>query len=97
MSTMAAPPVIPAQAKTHDSDGATPMGSRPRGDDAKAVARQFEALIVGQMLRSARAASLADDPLRSRGSATYTDMIDAARAQQLAATAPLGVARLLAR
>ena len=59
------------------------------------VAQQFEALFVGQMLKSARAAALADDPLLGSGGATFRDFQDEQRAQALAAAAPLGVAKLL--
>lgn len=77
--------------------------ARDAGPDPKVtariteVARQFEALFVGQMLRSARAAALADDPLTGRAGATFLDMADRLRAEALAAQAPLGVARLLAK
>jgi len=60
------------------------------------VAQQFEALFVGQMLKSARAAALADDPLESPAGATFRDFQDEQRAQALAKAAPLGVAKLLA-
>ena len=57
------------------------------------MARDFEALIIAQLLKSARAAQLADDPLS--GDATFRDMQDRQLAQTLAATSPLGVAKLL--
>lgn len=79
-------------------------GTRFRGDDdkgradgAEKVARQFEALFVAQMLKSARAAALVSDPLTGQGGATFSGMIDDARAQALSEQAPLGVARLLAK
>jgi hypothetical protein len=60
------------------------------------VAQQFEALFVGQMLKSARAAALADDPFEGPAGATFRDFQDEQRAQALAKAAPLGVAKLLA-
>jgi flagellar protein FlgJ len=60
------------------------------------VARQFEALFVAQMLKAARAASLGDD-LTGQGGATFNDLADQLRAEALAALAPLGVAKLLAK
>lgn len=76
-----------------------PVAVRPAAIDPTVaeVARQFEALFVGQMLKSARAASLADDPLTGKTGATFLDMSDQLRAQALAAQAPLGVARLLSK
>ena len=102
--------VIPAQAGTHGG-GTTPTmrpatsvgpGLRRDDVDGKAdpktakVAQQFEALFVRQLLKSARAASLADDALMGAGGETFRDYQDDARAQALAAVAPLGVAKLLA-
>ena len=78
------------------------MGPRLRGDDDgkstttdAAVARDFEALFIAQMLKAARAARLADDPLAPDDSA-FRDAQDRDLAQRLATAAPLGVARLLA-
>lgn len=62
-----------------------------------AVARDFEALFVAQLLKSARAAALADDPLSGAAGATFTGLADQLRATALAAQAPLGVARWLAK
>ena len=90
------PIVIPAQAGIHLQQ--PEMGPRLRGDDDQVtkIARQFEALFVAQMLKSARAASLGDD-LSGQGGATFTGLADQLRAEALAAQAPLGVAKLLAR
>ncbi|MGI4879826.1 MAG: rod-binding protein [Janthinobacterium lividum] len=76
------------------------LGQRPAIADRHAaaeVAKEFEALLVAQMLKSARAATLADDPLGGAGTATFTDLVDQTRAQALSAQAPLGVARLLSQ
>ena len=61
-----------------------------------AVARQFEALIVQTLLRSARGAKLGDDGLGATGN-TVRDLQDRQRAEAIAAAAPLGVANLLAQ
>ena len=71
----------------------------PRPRDATreaAVARQFEALIVQTLLKSARAAKLGDDGLGATGN-TVRDLQDRQRAEAIAAAAPLGVAKLLAQ
>ena len=98
--SIGAPPtaVTPATAAVH-LRMPREMDSRVRGNDGNKdktakVAQQFEALFVAQMLKSAHAAALAEDPLA--GDPTFRDFQDEARAQALAAAAPLGVARLLA-
>lgn len=58
------------------------------------VAAQFEALIVRSLLQSARAARLGDDGLGSTGD-NVRDMVDTVRAEAIARSAPLGVAKLL--
>ena len=76
------------------------MGPGLRRDDengnggAEKVATDFEALFIAQLLRSARAAHLADDPLAG-DDASFRDMQDRALATQLARAAPLGVAAML--
>ena len=104
MSTVLPNLVIPANAGTHgqgrrDVSGYVGPGVRRDGNvnqNAAKVAQQFEALFVGQMLKSARAAALADDPLNGPAAAAFRDFQDEARAQALAKAAPLGVAKLLA-
>lgn len=63
--------------------------------DLKKVAQSFEALFIAQILKSAHAAALSDDPLLGEGEKTFRDMRDEALAQAMAASAPLGVARAL--
>ncbi len=63
--------------------------------DNAAIARQFEALIVQALLKSARAGRLGDDGLGAAGD-TVRDLQDQQRAEAIASAAPLGVARLLA-
>lgn len=60
---------------------------------AKAAAEAFEALILHEILRSARAQSLADSPLTSGGE--WRDLADRHLADVMAKGAPLGLARLL--
>jgi len=90
-------PVIPAKAGIQLRD--TPAAdSRPRGnDDLKTVATNFEALFIAQILKSAHAAALAEDPLHSAGEDNFRTLQDQTLAKSLATAAPLGVARELAR
>jgi Rod binding domain-containing protein len=63
-----------------------------------AVGTQFEALIIAQLLKSARAADLGDDLMGQNGisgGGQVRDMIDQARADALARTGPFGLAKLL--
>lgn len=63
----------------------------------RAVARQFEALLMQQVLKSARAANLGDDLASGPGSDTYKDLFDQQMAQQLSAGRGLGIADVLVR
>ncbi len=76
------------------ADWPGPAAAAPTKQDV-AVARQFEALIVQSLLKSARAAKLGDDGLGDTGD-TVRDLQDRQRAEAIAAAAPLGIARLLA-
>ena len=63
--------------------------------DLQAVAEQFEALFIQQLLKQARSAKLADDILGSEAGDTYTEMLDQERAKQLSAKMNLGIAEAL--
>ncbi|WP_353216088.1 rod-binding protein [Sandarakinorhabdus sp.] len=67
-------------------------------DEAKLAAKagsDFEALLVTRLLKTARAAKLGDDLMGNNDQ--IRDMIDEARGRSLAASAPLGLAQMLAR
>ncbi|MEQ1439348.1 flagellar assembly peptidoglycan hydrolase FlgJ [Fontimonas sp. SYSU GA230001] len=71
-----------------------------RRDDPDALrntAKQFESLMLQQMLKSMRAASLGDDVLGGEQTQFYQDMFDAQISQHLAAGRGIGVADLLVR
>ncbi len=102
--TVAPTRVIPAQAGIH-SGPAPVVDSRLRGNDSEGggndglnkVATDFEALFIAQILKSAHAAALADDPLKSDGEDSFRALQDETTAKAIATAAPLGVARELAR
>jgi Rod binding domain-containing protein len=76
-----------------------PIGQPPAPPAAEArqraaVGTQFEALIIAQLLKSARAADLGDDLMGQNGG-QVRDMIDQARADALARSGPFGLAKLL--
>ena len=68
-----------------------------RPADMQAVAEQFEALFIQQLLKQARSAKLADDILGSEAGDTYIEMLDQERAKQLSAQMNLGIAEALVR
>jgi peptidoglycan hydrolase FlgJ len=75
-------------------------GARPAaGADAKAAlskaAEAFEAVILRQMLASARQSKLADDVFGSGASDNFREMADARLADSLAALKQFGIASLL--
>jgi flagellar protein FlgJ len=72
---------------------AAPEAGKPK--DAADAARQFEALMIGEMLRSAREAET-DDEKDSTGS-TMLDMADQQFAKMLADRGGLGLANMIAK
>jgi flagellar protein FlgJ len=70
----------------------TPQNKPSKVEDA---AKQFEALLIGQMLRSVREANTDEDADQS--SAAMLDMADQQFAQVLASQGGLGLARIVGR
>lgn len=70
---------------------ATAVADRP---EAKAVAEAFEALVLQELLRSTRRASLATAIIGE--SSEWRDLADRHLASVMAQGAPFGIARLLA-
>lgn len=73
-----------------------PLTAAP--DEAKLAARagrDFEALLVTRLLKSARATQLGDDLMG--GNETVRDLIDEQRGRLIAEAAPLGLASLIAK
>ena len=66
----------------------------PKPKDAAGAAQQFEALLLGQILRSAREESADDDD--DNASATMYDVADQQFSQLLAQNGGLGLARMIA-
>lgn len=66
-------------------------------DALRNTAKQFEALMLQQMLKSMRAASLGDDVMGGEQTQFYQDMFDTQISQHLAAGKGLGVADMLVR
>ncbi|MFP5305555.1 MAG: flagellar assembly peptidoglycan hydrolase FlgJ [Gammaproteobacteria bacterium] len=76
------------------------LRAQARSDDPEALrkaAQQFEALMMQQMLKSMRDASLGDDVLGGEQTQLYQEMFDQQIAQHLAAGRGLGIADMLVR
>ena len=76
----------------------TPLnfGSNSNGqeskDELKAVAEQFEAIFVEQLLKAARQSTLADGLFDNEEVETYRDMLDKEYAKSIATNTSLGIA-----
>ena len=64
-------------------------------DNLKQAGQQFEAAFTGMMLKSMRAAKLADPLFDSKALDTFTDMQDSQVAKAMAEHAPLGIGKAL--
>ena len=67
----------------------------PKNSELKDVANQFEALFLSQMLKSARAAKLADDIFSNNATETYYAMLDNKLAEALSENGDFGIAEAL--
>ncbi len=61
----------------------------------RAVAEQFEAMFVYEMMKSSRAAKLFDDPLNTSASEPFIEMIDKEISQKVSDNKPLGIAEAI--
>jgi peptidoglycan hydrolase FlgJ len=64
-------------------------------DNLAAAGQQFEAVFTGMMLKSMRAAKLADPLFDSQAIDTFRDMQDQKVVQQMAEHTPLGIGRAM--
>src|SRR5580693_1612127 len=77
----------------HSSIASAPEAGKPK--DAAEAAKQFEALMIGQMLRSAREES--DDDEKDSTGSTMLDMADQQFAKMLADRGGLGLGTMIAK
>lgn len=61
----------------------------------KAAGEKFEAIFVGMMLKSMRAAHLSDGLFDNKAGEQFRDMQDAQLAQSMAAHAPIGIGKAM--
>lgn len=61
----------------------------------RAVAEQFEAMFVYEMMKSSRAAKLFDDPLNTSASEPFIEMMDKEISQKVSDYSSLGIAEAI--
>ena len=68
-----------------------------RGEDPelRAVAEQFEAMFVYEMMKSSRAAKLFDDPLNTSASEPFLEMMDRDISKKVSDRSSLGIAEAI--
>ena len=67
----------------------------PENADLRAVAEQFEAMFVYEMMKSSRAAKLFDDPLNTSASEPFLEMMDKEISQKVSDRSSLGIAEAI--
>ena len=67
----------------------------PDNADLRAVAEQFEAMFVYEMMKSSRAAKLFDDPLNTSASEPFLEMMDKEISQKVSDRSSLGIAEAI--
>ena len=68
------------------------LKSHESKEELKAVAEQFEAIFVEQLLKAARQSTLADGLFDNEEVETYRDMLDKEYAKSIATNTSLGIA-----
>ena len=67
----------------------------PENAELRAVAEQFEAMFVYEMMKSSRAAKLFDDPLNTSASEPFLEMMDRDISQKVSDRSSLGIAEAI--
>ena len=67
----------------------------PENAELRAVAEQFEAMFVYEMMKSSRAAKLFDDPLNTSASEPFLEMMDREISQKVSDKSSLGIAEAI--
>jgi len=68
---------------------------RSEDPELRAVAEQFEAMFVYEMMKSSRAAKLFDDPLNTSASEPFLEMMDRDISQKVSDRSSLGIAEAI--
>ena len=67
----------------------------PENAELRAVAEQFEAMFVYEMMKSSRAAKLFEDPLNTSSSEPFLEMMDKEISQKVSHRSSLGIAEAI--
>ena len=67
----------------------------PENAELRAVAEQFEAMFVYEMMKSSRAAKLFEDPLNTSASEPFLEMMDKEISQKVSDRSSLGIAEAI--
>ena len=85
-----------AQSFSALSESSSPKDKRiSENDELRAVAEQFEAMFVQELMKASRAAKLFEDPLETSASEPFTDMMDQKLALQVSNEKTLGIAEAI--
>ena len=68
---------------------------RSEDPELRAVAEQFEAMFVYEMMKSSRAAKLFDDPLNTSASEPFLEMMDRDISKKVSDRSSLGIAEAI--
>ncbi|HLH38154.1 MAG TPA: rod-binding protein [Bryobacteraceae bacterium] len=79
------------------NSAALPAPAQPKPRTTEAAARQFEALLIGEMLRSARESAAEEDDEGGNTKQTMLDVADQQFAQVLANNGGLGMAKMIVK
>ena len=74
---------------------ASGLGRTATADNLQAAGEQFEAVFTGMMLKSMRAAKLADPLFDNKAVDTFREMQDAQVAKAMAAHQPIGIGKAM--
>ncbi|TJY62871.1 flagellar assembly peptidoglycan hydrolase FlgJ [Sinimarinibacterium sp. CAU 1509] len=92
--------MINSQVNAFDFSQFSGLRAQARGNESQAlekIAPKFESMMLQQMLKNMRSASLGDDALGGEQTAFYQEMFDQQISEQLAASKGFGVADMLIR
>ena len=80
---------------TNFTAGQMEQRNTPEDPELRAVAEQFEAMFVYEMMKSSRAAKLFDDPLNTSASEPFLEMMDKEMSQKISDRTSLGIAEAI--
>lgn len=80
---------------TNFTSGQVEKNKTSEDPELRAVAEQFEAMFVYEMMKASRAAKLFEDPLNSAASEPFFEMMDREISQKVSNRSSLGIAEAI--